>query len=186
MAILVGILAFPFVAQATTKSWTNTSLTSLAHGTDYLWKVDQGGWFIPEGETIVSAYLDITALNNWREPDPDYMNIYLLNNPYYGWPTKTLLDTFRDENWYRSNGTYINPAENYHYDLTLEQIALLTDYLNDARFGIGFDPNCHYSDTDMIFTIVTDKVPTVPEPATLLLMGLGLLSIAGLKVRIKS
>lgn len=82
MAVFLLVVVIPFSAHCETKSWTNESLTSLAHGTDYQWKVDQNEWSIPAGEYIVSAYLDIKNLNNWQEPEDEYMNIYLLNNPY--------------------------------------------------------------------------------------------------------
>jgi PEP-CTERM motif len=216
-AVFLMVIFVPFIAHASTKSWTNTSLEDLAHGTDYTWKVDNGSWSIPANEYIVSAYLDITALNNWLEPEADYMNIYLLNNPYSTpthWPTKSLLTTFMDQNWYTQtyqdweiigqtctgSGRHrhctpkygwvtktrtVNPAEDFQYYLTSGQIALLIQYLSDGKFGIGFDPNCHYDDTGMTFTIVTAKIPQVPEPATMLLLGLGLVGLAGARRKIQ-
>jgi hypothetical protein len=183
IAVLM-FLIIPLAAQATTQSWSTTAFTSMAHGTDYTWNVDpgSGSWSIPVGEHIVSASLTITELNNWYEPEEDYMNIFLLddntyNNTNNGWPVKTLLTTYRD-----TNGTqYSNPTETYTYDLTNSQLSVLTGYLsNSSNFALGFDPNCHYYDRNMTFTINTQ----VPEPSSLLLIGSGLLGLLAFRKKL--
>jgi hypothetical protein len=170
---LLMLLVIPLAAQATTKSWSTTGFTSLAHGTDYTWFVDPGSWPIPAGEYIVSASLTITELNNWYEPEYDYMNIYLLEDNTSGWPIKTLLTTYSD-----TNGT---SAETFTYNLTNSQISVLTGYLsNSSNFALGFDPNCHYYDRNMTFTINTQ----VPEPTSLLLIGSGLLGVLAFRKKL--
>ncbi|MFA7485981.1 MAG: PEP-CTERM sorting domain-containing protein, partial [Phycisphaerae bacterium] len=58
---------------------------------------------------------------------------------------------------------------------------VLTEYINTppsssrrANFGFGIDPDCHYYNDGIKFVITTT---VVPEPATIGLLGLGLLLI---------
>jgi len=186
---MLTVLTFAGSALATTKDWTTTAYETLAHGTDYTWSVDSS-WGIPTGEHITSATLSIAGLNNSAEPESDSLNIYLLNNPYTNWPTKTLLTVFQDTNgyyWKDSLGVthFTNPSETLNYNLTTAQLVDLTTYISDNTFGLGFDPNCHYSNTGITFSIVTEKNPvSTPEPTSLLLLGLGLLGLAGTRRKI--
>ena len=190
---MMAIVILAGNASAVTQTWSTTALNSMQHGTDYTWVVDNGTWFIPEGDEITSAYLSITNLNNWYEPENDWMNIYLLDNPFRNWPNKVLLTIYRDENAYFYYGWYwsgwalkygkiwVNPGDDFRYDLTASQLGDLASFLEDGIFGLGFDPNCHYTNGGMSFTIHTTNIPQVPEPAIVLLFGLGLLGLAGVR-----
>jgi hypothetical protein len=69
------------------------------------------------------------------------------------------------------------PGTFWHYEYTFSQAQLttLTQYINnDGVIALGLDPDCHYWNTGVSFTINTSTIPQVPEPATMLLVGTGL------------
>jgi hypothetical protein len=64
----------------------------------------------------------------------------------------------------------------------------LTSYSgNNGVFGLGLDPDCHYYNSGITFTITTQSTiqQPVPEPSSLLGLALGMFPLAGLARRLR-
>ena len=84
-------------------------------------------------------------------------------------------DTFLFSRSFNMVGQAGYVAANFTHTFTASQLATLSSYiLNGNNLAFGFDPDCHYWNNGVVFTITTGATPT-PEPATLALLGSGLM-----------
>ena len=131
-------------------SGSATYNTRLLQGTDY----EAGGdKFAGMGVEITPAWTDLVGGS---------------------WPGHTLVYDFAALGTTLDSGGNIVPGTN-------SILPYLTSYIsNGNNFSFGIDPDCHYYNDMVTFTITTDT-RAVPEPGTFLLLGSGLIGLGFLR-----
>ncbi|NLE60584.1 MAG: hypothetical protein GX616_19740 [Planctomycetes bacterium] len=172
----VCILACAGVAQAGLLSYefqpTPADLYDLDHSYAYKWGLN---WSPPDNAPVVAATLEIENLKNWAV-EPNILYIHLLDSAKAG---VTRQYDNRSGDWYQGQGIRLTtftdtrtsnsqPAVDWSYTFTAQDLAVLNTYVADGKFGLGFDPDCHYYNDGVKLTLVVEHTP---EPAMLALLG---------------
>ena len=160
---------------------TPADLWDLDHNYYFKWGIN---WQVPEGEVISGANLFFDRIRNW-DSRANVLYGHLLDTDFEGvrwrWDDEGGGDPFGGVKLFEWHDLPTTAQDLTHYFTTSEVDALIL-YSEDAFFGIGLDPDCHYYNCGITLTIDTEvsTPPAIPVPSAIgsgvaLLGGLGLL-----------
>lgn len=193
-------------AAVTTMSWqpNPVDMNDLDHHSVYTWRIDN---INVNPATITSATITFNNIQNW-DSNYNVLHMHLLDtarfsgvasfidDPTNSWPVTDYTDDFSNprfhgnSGWLVANGTadtflkdktFSSTPTNYTYTFTGAQLTALEQYLAHGEdIALGFDPDCHYFNDGITFTL---NFTPVPEVANMLPIALLLAAAIGFEIR---
>ena len=208
LCAIAGLLAASSSASAavTSMSWqpNPVNLNDLDHHSVYTWRIDN---ITVNPATITSATISFSNIRNW-DSNYNVLHMHLLDTARYSGvasfiddptnssPVTDFTDDFvndryhGDSHWLVASGTgdtflkdktFSSTPTNYTYTFSAAELTALQQYLAHGEdIALGFDPDCHYFNDGITFTL---NFTPVPEAATMVPIALLLLAAIGFEVR---
>ncbi len=207
ISAVLGLVALSSASAAvTTMSWqpSPSDLNDLDHHMVYTWRIDN---INVNPATITSATISFNNIANW-DTNSNILHMHLLDTAKYAGvgsfvddptnsaPVTDFTDDFvssrfhGNSNWLVANGTadtflkdksFTNNPVDYTYTFTGAQLTALMQYISNGNdIALGFDPDCHYFNDGVTFTL---NFTPVPEVANLIPIGIMLAFAIGVEIR---
>jgi hypothetical protein len=181
MLLAVGIMvaATANAGETTTFVPKPSDMYDLDHYYAYRWGINVGASELP----ITEATLTFSNIRNWKAED-NVLYIHLLDiASQYQVGTKVYADRAAGGDYFNGKGELIDAWEDASfkgttltYTFTTAQLDLLNSWASDGFIAFGFDPDCHYYNSGISFTITRSE----PNPANIIVPAPGAVILAGI------
>jgi len=177
--VLALIMVCGFIANADAITFKpgidGNALNSLNHTRYFTWGID---WTpVPEDEIISAKFVFTDLYNNDNESNQLYVHLLESADPGVTSKYDGQLggDNFAGQGieLFTLFNVPMSPAMTYSYTLTDSELATFVSYVSDGNFGFGIDPDCHFYNAGVKF-----QVTALPEPGTIMMLGMGLCGVA--------
>jgi hypothetical protein len=173
-------------------------LNDLDHHLVYTWRIDNINL---NNISVTGATLTFKNIANW-DSNPNMLFVWLLDTAVNSGvatvqdvdpsqvPVTSIVDAFLSPISLVSAGTaktklfqqsFTTTGHDFTYTFTAAQLQALTDYINSGHdIAFGFDPDCHFFNDGIIFTM---NVVPIPEVANILPIACLLAGALALEIR---